>query len=108
MLGIKFATLIAGAIGGVLSLHYIEDLTTLGRIMAVISGMAMAGYGTPALDSWLNMPNALENIVAFGLGLTTMNIIPGLLRLSAIFRDDPLGFIRRVHNQRSNDDTRHR
>jgi hypothetical protein len=107
IIGLKFATLIAGAIGGVISLRYIEELTTFGRVMAVLSGMAIAGYGTPALDSLLDLSSAMENVIAFGLGLTAMNLIPGLLRISALFKEDPLGFIRRVHNQRSHDDEKH-
>lgn len=103
MLGVKYGTLVAGAIGGLISLHHIEELSGWGRMLAILSGMAVAGYGTPVMDAWLDLSPSLENAVAFFLGLTAMNIIPGLLKVSELFRNDPLGFIRRTHSSRKGD-----
>lgn len=102
-LGIKFGSVIAGAVGGIISLHYIEGLNMWGRFLAVVAGAAVAGYGTPVLSGWLNLGPDAENALAFFLGLTAMNVIPGLIRISEMFKSDPLGFIRRQPNQRNTD-----
>jgi len=103
IIGIKFGSVVAGAIGGIVSLCYIEGLNMWGRLLAVVAGAAVAGYGTPVLSSWLDMGPDAENALAFCLGLTAMNIIPGLIRISESFKSDPLAFIRRQPNQRSTD-----
>lgn len=102
-LGMKIGSLIAGAVGGIVSLRFIDDLTLWGRVLAVFTGAAVAGYGTPIIVHWLALGPATENAVAFFLGLTAMNIIPGLIALSEMFKRDPLSFIRRQPNQRSTD-----
>lgn len=100
MLGIKYGSLVAGAIGGLISLYHIEELSGWGRLLAILSGMSVAGYGTPVIDAWLDLSPSMENAVAFFLGLTAMNIIPGLLKISELFKNDPLAFIRRANNNR--------
>jgi len=104
ILGIKYGSLIAGTIGGIISLKYIDGLNHFGRVLAVLAGAAVAGYGTPILDGWLNLGGDTENAIAFFLGLTAMNIIPGLIRLSELFKSDPLGFIRRSPTDQSSSD----
>ncbi len=103
ILGIKFGSVIAGAVGGIISLHYIEGLNMWGRVLAVVAGAAVAGYGTPVLSGWLSLGQDAENALAFFLGLTAMNVIPGLISVSEMFKSDPLGFIRRQPTERSTD-----
>lgn len=103
-LGIKYGSLIAGTVGGIISLKYIDGLNNFGRVLAVLAGASVAGYGTPVLDNWLQLGADTESAVAFFLGLTAMNIIPGLIRLSELFKSDPLGFIRRNPIDRSSSD----
>lgn len=103
IIGIKYGYVIAGALGGVLALRHIESLSTMGRIIAVVTGAIVASYGTPALDSLLDLKPDVESGVAFLLGLTAMNIIPGLIRVSEMFKSDPLAFIRRATHARKED-----
>jgi len=103
ILSIKYGYIIAGAIGGVVALRHIEGLSTFGRVIAVLSGAIVASYGTPAIDSLFSLNNEVESGVAFLLGLTAMNIIPGLIRVSEMFKSDPLAFIRRIKNERDGD-----
>lgn len=94
-LGVKYAALVAGFAGGVISLAYLQELSRAQMVLAVIAGSACAGYLTPvaipviahAIGTEVT-PN-LENAAAFLLGLTAMNIIPGVMRLSEIFRRNP-------------------
>lgn len=95
ILGIKLATAVAGFAGGVVCLSWLRGLTHLQAAMAVLTGSLAAIYITPALMFYLRWPAPLENFAAFFLGLTAMNVIPGLLRLSELFRRNPGGFVGR-------------
>lgn len=92
-LGVKFATIIAGFIGGVVSLSYVKSLTKPQATIAVMTGAVTANYLTPAALYYLHIPHTLENPTAFVIGLTAMNLIPGLLKLSAIFKKNPERFV---------------
>lgn len=97
-LGIKLAFVVAGFWGGVVSLSFVKGLTPLQGVLAVLTGIASASYGTPLAAHYLLSsvsPNdALANAIAFVLGLTAMNIIPGLIKLSEFWRKNPLLFIK--------------
>lgn len=100
VLGVKYSALVAGFAGGVVSLAYLKELTRPQMVLAVLAGSASAGYMTPvaipllARAIGIDASPAFENAAAFLLGLTSMNIIPGILRLSEIFRRDPVGAMR--------------
>ncbi len=102
-LGVKFAAVIAGMAGAVISLRYIDDLSMFGRVLAVLTGALTAGYLSPAAGQWLGVSQPTENAIAFVFGLTAMNVIPGLMKLSEKFASDPLSFIRAPHNHRRKD-----
>lgn len=90
ILGVKYAALVAGFAGGVVSLSYVRPLTRLQSAMAVLSGALVAAYGTPVAVHYLGLAgNPLENGIAFGLGLTAMNIIPGILALAERWGRNP-------------------
>lgn len=98
-LGVKYASLVAGFAGGVISLAYLRSLTHGQMVLAVISGTACAGYLSPVLLpalahlTGITLTAPIENAAAFLLGLTSMNIVPGLLKLSELFGRDPAGLI---------------
>ena len=91
-LGVKMATLVAGFAGGVVSLSYVRELSKAQAFMAVITGSLFAGYATPVANHYFALPGELENGVAFIIGLTAMNIIPGIINLSDRFRKNPQQF----------------
>jgi len=95
ILGIKVATAVAGFLGGVICLSWLRGLSHPQAAMAVFTGAVTAAYGTPALMFYLHWPAPVENFTAFFLGLTAMNIIPGLLKVSEMFRRNPGAFIGR-------------
>ena len=106
-LGVKYASLIAGLAGGVVSLNYLKDLKRWQAVLAVATGALFAGYATPFIAHVFGgIPLAAENSLAFILGLTSMNIIPGIIHLSEKFRDKPEDFIPKIKTSR--DDDRHR
>lgn len=94
VLGVKLAWLVAGFAGGVVSLSFVRNLTWFQAALAVFTGAVSAGYGTPILMHYMSINSPeLSNGAAFAIGITAMNIIPGLLKLSEIFRRDPGVFV---------------
>ena len=94
VLGVKFATLLAGFAGGVVSLSFVSGLTKPQAILSVLTGALTAGYLTPVVLHYLSLTAPeLQNGAAFFIGLTAMNIVPGLLKLSEMFKRDPRSFI---------------
>lgn len=94
VLGVKLASVVAGFAGGVISLSFIKQLTKWQAFLAVATGSLTAGYMTPAIIVYIGtaMP---EPSVAFIVGLTAMNLIPGLVRLAESFKKNPRGFLDR-------------
>lgn len=91
-LGVKLASLVAGFAGGVVSLSFVRELSKLQAILAVLTGSLCAGYLTPIFALYLP-PVVPEPTLAFLVGLTAMNLIPGILHLSDRFKRDPSSFI---------------
>lgn len=91
--GVKFAALLAGFAGGVVSLSFVKELTRAQAVLSVFTGTVTAGYLTPWLLHYLSLSPELQNSAAFVVGLSAMNIIPGLLKLSEIFKRDPRSFV---------------
>lgn len=93
VMGVKLTALLAGFAGGVVSLSFVKELTVKQAVLAVFTGAVTAAYGTPLAVHYFNIPQPYENGSAFVIGLTAMNIIPGLLKLTEIFKRDPRSFI---------------
>ncbi len=97
MLGVKLASLVAGFAGGVVSLSFVRELTKLQAALAVLTGALCAGYLTPAVVAYLGSAFP-EPSLAFVVGLTAMNIIPGVLKISELFKRNPMSFVNRGPN----------
>lgn len=94
VMGIKFAALLAGFAGGVVSLSFVKELSKTQATMSVITGSFTAAYLTPVLLHYIGSSTPeLQHGAAFFIGLTAMNIIPGLLKLSEMFKRDPRSFL---------------
>lgn len=91
-LGVKVASLVAGFAGGVVSLSFVKPLSKWQAALAVATGSLSAGYLTPAILVYVGDPLP-ELSVAFIVGLTAMNIVPGLVRLSESFKKNPADHI---------------
>jgi len=91
LLGLKIGTVCAGLLGGVASLAFISNLTPRAGFAAVLGGSICAGFLTPAAASALSMTGAMENALAFFLGVCGMNLVGGLFKLSDAFKDSPVG-----------------
>lgn len=92
ILGIKLSVIIAGFMGGVISLTFVRELTSTQMAAAVATGTVTTHYLTPLVLFYSGAASSIENGVAFIIGVMAMNIIPGMLRLSEIFKQDPRSF----------------
>lgn len=87
-LPISSPSAIAGAIGALISLKFLDDLTPRKRVTAVASGFCCSVYVTPvaasALHSWLAWAWLLEpkteHGISFLIGLLGMALVGTLLK----------------------------
>ena len=73
-LGIKPLTLIAGFVGSVVSLKFINGLSKWQSMTTVAAGTLVAAYCTPITVELLNLSPRLEAAIAFLGGLFGMSI----------------------------------
>lgn len=84
ILGVKLGPTIAGFAGGVVSLAFIQGLTRMQGVMAVVVGMLTAAYLTPVVVAKLGITPELQNGAAFVIGLCAMSVIPAIKKAVAI------------------------
>lgn len=101
VLGVKLASLVAGFAGGVVSLSYLRELSRGQMFLAVATGSLTAGYITPAVLHYIAFPAELENGIAFLIGLTAMNLVPGFIALGERFKNDPSSMLGKGKNDHS-------
>jgi hypothetical protein len=99
-LGVKYAVIIGGFSGAVLSLRFIKELTPIAGAGAVFGGTAVAHFFTHPASTYVAKltgmaHNDIEGAVAFLLGLCALNLIAGVVTLSERIKDDPMGFWKR-------------
>jgi len=81
--GIKnLSALIAGAIGGAVSLRHYTDLTMKGKCAVLASSMAIANYGTLPVAHWFG-GRALDHqeAIAWCLGLFGLSMVSAVIGL---------------------------
>ena len=91
----KYAFLIAGFIGALLSFSFVKEAHQDRHIYAaLVTGAATAHYGTPLVGHFLGLPASVLPGIGFLIGVMGMNLIPALLKLSAEVARSPLQFIK--------------
>lgn len=73
-LGLTKGSVIGGFIGSVISLRFLSELNWIQRIVAVFSGMFIAGYCAPIILNTLDLKPQLEGGIAFLVGLFGMSL----------------------------------
>lgn len=98
-IGVKASSLIAGLSGGIISLTYEDKITPYRAAMLIITGGICASYLTPIVIDWANkiatVGDHAENGGAFIIGLLSMKIVGGLLKLGEKFKRNPEKFIKK-------------
>ena len=72
----KISVIIAGAVGGLISLRHYAEMTYKGRVMVVLSSVALANYSTLPVVSYLG--TAAEDFelgIAAGIGLFGLSFV---------------------------------
>lgn len=74
-LGIKLSVLVAGLIGGIVSLTYETRLSFSRALLLIVGGASTAAYLHPLMAHYLSLDNQFSSGVGFVLGLVSMKII---------------------------------
>lgn len=97
----KAASFAPGFAGAVLSLAFIETLTSRGRFLAVVVGLAAAMFLAPGFCAILDLfwpgngiPAEIRSAVLFLTGLCAMGCLPKLLGALQRYAGDPLGLLK--------------
>jgi hypothetical protein len=78
--GIKFAALIGGFFGALVSLKFIEGLSVKQRASTVLAGTAVSAYATPVIVNLLELSMTLEGGIAFLCGLFGMSFTGAVIK----------------------------
>lgn len=99
-IGLKFAHLITGLIGGGIALVFGKARPTLRdkikAVVIVLLGAVATGYLTPLLLLWKPSLETVEHGIAFVVGIFGMGIIEGLINLVRKFQDNPMDIIKEI------------
>lgn len=91
------AVIMAGFLGSILSMRFVDDMNNLQRGTAVVSGSIMAHYLAP-LIAYLFKEGDYQETIGFLLGLFGMSICAAIFR--AIQSSDIWGLINRRFSRR--------
>lgn len=71
----KLSVIIAGAVGGLISLRHYAEMTYKGRALVVLSSVALANYAThPVVHYFGNAAEDFELGIAAGIGLFGLSL----------------------------------
>lgn len=78
-IGLKISLIMAGFVGGIVSLIRFKDMTSITitiKVMSIFTGMASAVYGTPLICHFIETQSEeLERGIAFALGIFGMELV---------------------------------
>lgn len=78
----KLSIVMAGAIGGTVSLRHYSDLTYKGRALVVLSSVALANYATPVVVHYFGeAAEEFELGIAAGIGLFGLSIVSSVMNV---------------------------
>lgn len=80
-LGIKKAALVAGFVGGLISLRFFDGLTSSQKFATAVSGAASANYLTDPTIAHFALTVGYEGGIGFAIGLFGMSVAAALVRL---------------------------
>lgn len=97
-LAAKYTYAVSGFFGGLVSLRFVTALSWWGALSSVGTGAICAQFLAPIAIRYWGTPQELQGGVAFLIGLTSMNLVPALIKASTLFLDDPVGRLRELLN----------
>lgn len=92
---------IAGVIGGLLSLSFIERLTLVVALTALVCAIASAYYFTPVILELTGWPKSWAGPVGFVLGVTGFVLVSGIHTVAHTIKDWLPGVVRRFLDRKA-------
>jgi len=86
-LGIKLSVLVAGLVGGIVSLTYETKLSFTRALLLIVGGASTAAYLHPFAEHYLNMDSKFSAGIGFVLGLVSMKVINFLIANTELILD---------------------
>lgn len=78
----KLSIVIAGAVGGLISLRHYADMTYTSRALVVLSSVALANYATPPVVAYFgNAASDFELGIAAGIGLFGLSFVSSVTNM---------------------------
>jgi CDP-diglyceride synthetase len=75
VLGVKSSGLIAGFLGSLVSLRFVDGAKTwTGLVLMALAGTLTAAYIAPAITEYLGSSQRVEHALTFGIGMFGMTI----------------------------------
>lgn len=106
LLGIKFATLIAGFCGTLVNLSFCSTMGCIRIAIFLLTGMVTAVYIPPLLIDYGVFSVKAETGLGFLFGMLANQIMPGLLKFAKSKSENPVEIIEKVKkHERDNDST---
>ena len=99
LLGIKLSSLWAGFCGSSVYLVSVQQIGVFRMFSSVGASMLCAVYVSPMVAEFMGLSVRLEIGVAFLIGLSTMSIVPGLLKSASKASSDPLATIKKYRGK---------
>lgn len=81
--------LISSVIGAFIGAAFRKDETSFNICLAIVAGIAMAYYLTPALIEVFGISKTVENAIAFLIGLFGMYLLTIVVMVLKALKDDP-------------------
>ena len=87
--GVSFWTMLAAAVGSLLTLRTLVDSSPFTRAIAVLSSWGIAFVCTPGVKELLGLTHAQERIAALLIAFLGANLLAGLATFAEKWRRDP-------------------
>lgn len=87
--GVSFWTMMAAAVGSLLTLRTLVDSGPTTRAISVVSAWGVSFFATPALVEWLGATHKQERVIALLVAFLGVNFLAGLATFADKWRRDP-------------------
>lgn len=90
-LGIDFAALVAGLLGGAVAVYRSDRKLTLWESFGLIFvGAVCAAYFTDPLTRWMNIGDGVRNALSFCVGIAGLQLAGAVLRIGRKIEKNPV------------------
>lgn len=88
-LGIKVSALVAGLVGGIISLTFEQKLSFGRAVFLIFTGGVTAGYSFSLAEHYFGFTDQLGGIFGFTAGLISMRLINTLVGIAELISKNP-------------------